>query len=102
PNTKVNTSISDRTIQRPRQSLISAAFKPLDFVFVRPRCGKLRRCHRGLLSGIEKAPTVEAGANESVWGLGFGIVPLSEARFCRVSPSLGEDRPLVSLAISAL
>src|SRR5699024_6300902 len=55
PDTKVNTSISDRTIQRPRQGLISAAFKPLDFVFVRPRCGKLRRCHKGLLSGIEKA-----------------------------------------------
>src|SRR5699024_7587523 len=56
PDAKVNTSISDRTVQRPRQSLVSAAFKPLDFVFVRPRCGKLRRCHRGLLSGIEKAP----------------------------------------------
>src|SRR5699024_861477 len=61
PNTKVNTSISDRTIQRPRQSLVSAAFKPLDFVLVRPRCGKLRRCHKGLLSGIEKAPTVMRG-----------------------------------------
>src|SRR5699024_4630171 len=56
PNTKVNTSISDCTIQRPRQSLVSAAFKPLDFILVRPRCGKLRRCHKGLLSGIEKAP----------------------------------------------
>src|SRR5699024_403921 len=55
PNTKVRASISDRTIQRPRQSLVSAAFKPLDFVLVRPRCGKLRRCHKGLLSGIEKA-----------------------------------------------
>src|SRR5699024_5546425 len=55
PDTKVNTSISDRTIQRPRQSLVSAAFKPLDFILVRPRCGKLRRCHKGLLSGIEKA-----------------------------------------------
>src|SRR5699024_6845716 len=56
PDTKVNTSISDRTIQRPRQSLVSAAVKPLDFILVRPRCGKLRRCHKGLLSGIEKAP----------------------------------------------
>src|SRR5699024_3671412 len=56
PNTKVRASISDRTIQRPRQSLVSAAFKPLDFILVRPRCGKLRRCHKGLLSGIEKAP----------------------------------------------
>src|SRR5699024_12526436 len=61
PDTKVNTSISDRTIQRPRQSLICAAFKPLDFILVRPRCGKLRRCHKGLLSGIEKAPTVTRG-----------------------------------------
>src|SRR5690606_15653611 len=42
PDTKVNASISDRTVQRPRQSLISATFKPLDFVLVRPRCGKLR------------------------------------------------------------
>src|SRR5699024_520253 len=49
-------SISDRTIQRPRQSLVSAAFKPLDFVLVRPRCGKLRRCHKGLLSGMKKPP----------------------------------------------
>src|SRR5699024_4225495 len=61
PNTKVRASISDRTIQRPRQGLVSVTFKPLDFVFVRPRCGKLRRCHRGLLSGIEKAPTVMRG-----------------------------------------
>src|SRR5699024_10757305 len=61
PNTKVRASISDRTIQRPRQSLVSAAFKPLDFVLVRPRCGKLRRCHKGLLSGIEKAPTITRG-----------------------------------------
>src|SRR5699024_2506363 len=61
PNTKVNTSISDRTIQRPRQSLVSAAFKPLDFVLVRPRCGKLRRCHKGLLSGIEKSAQQHAG-----------------------------------------
>src|SRR5699024_7462391 len=56
PNTKVRASISDRTIQRPRQGLVSAAFKPLDFVLVRPRCGKLRRCHRGLLSGVENPP----------------------------------------------
>src|SRR5699024_12543650 len=61
PDAKVNTSISDRTIQRPRHSLISATLKPLDFVLVRPRCGKLSRCHRGLLSGIEKAPTVMRG-----------------------------------------
>src|SRR5690606_15889174 len=58
PDAKVHTSISDRTIQRPRQSLVSATFKPLDFVLVRPRCGKLRRCHKGLLSGIEKGPTI--------------------------------------------
>src|SRR5690606_36724967 len=51
PNAKVNASISNRAIQRPRQSLISATFKPLDFILVRPRCGKLRRCHKGLLSG---------------------------------------------------
>src|SRR5699024_5769175 len=61
PNTKVRASISDRTIQRPRQSLVSAAFKPLDFVLVRPRCGKLRRCHKGLLSGIEKSAQQHAG-----------------------------------------
>src|SRR5699024_5871550 len=59
PDAKVNTGISDCTIQRPRQGFVSVTFKPLDFVFVRPRCGKLRRCHRGLLSGIEKAPTVK-------------------------------------------
>src|SRR5699024_4034005 len=61
PNTKVRASISDRTLQRPRQSLICAAFKPLDFVSARPRCGKLRRCDKGLLPGIEKAPTVMRG-----------------------------------------
>src|SRR5699024_12763846 len=61
PDAKVNTSISARPVQRPRQSLVSATFKPLDFVLVRPRCGKLRRCHKGLLSGIEKAPTVTRG-----------------------------------------
>src|SRR5699024_8855749 len=61
PNTTVRASISDCTIQRPRQGLVSAAFKPLDFVLVRPRCGKLRRCHRGLLSGIEKAPPTRRG-----------------------------------------
>src|SRR5699024_374963 len=44
PDTRVNTSSRDWTIERPRQGLVSAAFKPLDFVFVRPRCGKLRRC----------------------------------------------------------
>src|SRR5699024_10000595 len=41
PDAEVNTSISDRTVQRPRQGLVSVTFKPLDFVFVRPRCGKL-------------------------------------------------------------
>src|SRR5690606_35963072 len=64
PDAKVNTSISDRTIQRPRQNLINATFKPLDFVLVRPRYGKLRRYHKGLLSGIEKAPTVMRGGRD--------------------------------------
>src|SRR5699024_4790452 len=71
PNTKVRASISDCAIQRPRQSLVSAAFKPLDFVFVRPRCGKLRRCHKGLLPGIEKAPAKTVrGRRESGWAGG--------------------------------
>src|SRR5699024_7995010 len=102
PDTKVNTRISGRTIPPPRQSPGSATFKPPDFVLVRPRCGKLRRCHKGLLSGIEKAPTIMRGLTKVCGGQVSGSS--CSARRASAASARASARIIrwVSLAISAL